>query len=121
MLTAISIKQPFAHLIKAGLKTVECRSWKTSYRGQLLVCAGKKLHQLRPVGAELLPLGVSLCVVELADIRPMTEQDARLACLDWNPELSEKFAWVIRNPRPVKQVPVVGKLGLFQIEPHLLD
>lgn len=38
---AITIKQPFASLIVTGLKDVENRSWKTSFRGRVLVHAAK--------------------------------------------------------------------------------
>ena len=40
-LIAISIKQPWAALIVAGLKTVEVRTWPTRRRGRVLIHAGK--------------------------------------------------------------------------------
>lgn len=39
---AISIKQPWAALIAAGLKTVEVRTWSTSRRGRILIHAAKQ-------------------------------------------------------------------------------
>lgn len=39
---AISIKQPWASLIVSGLKDIENRSWKTNFRGRVLIHAGKK-------------------------------------------------------------------------------
>lgn len=38
---AITICQPYAHLIVIGHKRVENRTWPTSYRGPLLIHAGK--------------------------------------------------------------------------------
>lgn len=38
----ISIRQPFASLICRGIKTIENRSWKTNYRGKLLIHASGK-------------------------------------------------------------------------------
>ena len=38
---AITILQPFATLIASGEKHFETRSWKTDYRGPLLIHAGK--------------------------------------------------------------------------------
>jgi hypothetical protein len=35
----LSIKQPFATLVCAGVKKVENRTWKTDYRGRLLIHA----------------------------------------------------------------------------------
>lgn len=37
----LSVKQPFANLIASGKKKIEIRSWKTSYRGELLIYASK--------------------------------------------------------------------------------
>ena len=37
--TVLSVKQPYATLICAGIKTVENRTWKTDYRGKLLIHA----------------------------------------------------------------------------------
>lgn len=38
---ALSVKQPWAALIVAGLKTVEVRSWPTGRRGPILIHAGR--------------------------------------------------------------------------------
>lgn len=118
---ALSIKQPFASLIAQGVKTVEVRSWATSYRGPILVCAGKSLHKLRPIETAGLPLGVSLSVVELLNCRPMVEADARRACLEWSADYAEHFAWELGTPAAVNQVVVSGQLGLFKLESGLLD
>ena len=40
-LVAISVKQPWAALIVAGIKTIEIRSWATRRRGKVLIHAGK--------------------------------------------------------------------------------
>jgi len=38
----LSIRQPFASLICRGIKIIENRSWKTNYRGKLLIHASGK-------------------------------------------------------------------------------
>ena len=38
---ALSIKEPWATLILEGKKTIETRTWKTNYRGEILLCASK--------------------------------------------------------------------------------
>jgi len=38
---AITIKEPFASLIIDGYKKYEFRTWKTNYRGKILIHAGK--------------------------------------------------------------------------------
>ena len=43
---AISIQQPFAALIANEQKKLETRTWKTDYRGPLLICAGPISHDM---------------------------------------------------------------------------
>lgn len=42
---AITIKQPFASLIAEGLKVYKFRTWKTKYRGEILIHAGKSIDK----------------------------------------------------------------------------
>ena len=48
-LVALSVKQPWAALLVAGLKTVEVRSWPTRRRGRVLIHAGRVADD-RPEG-----------------------------------------------------------------------
>jgi len=41
----LSIKEPFATLIKDGVKIYETRSWKTNYRGELYIHASLGLSK----------------------------------------------------------------------------
>ena len=47
---ALSIRQPWAELIVAGLKDIENRTWRTDYRGPVLIHAGMKIE---PIDADL--------------------------------------------------------------------
>jgi hypothetical protein len=111
----LSVRQPFASLIASGRKTVELRSWGTAYRGPVLILAGSGIWRgtEHPIG----PRGVSLCVVDLVDVRVVTSADAEAACI--KPPGGFDFAWELRNPRPIKQVPVKGKLGLYRLDSTL--
>ena len=42
----LTVKQPWAHLICSGIKDIENRTWKTNYRGRVLIhaSADKKLN-----------------------------------------------------------------------------
>lgn len=40
---ALTIQQPWAHLIATGDKLYETRSWKTNYRGPIAIHAGKQV------------------------------------------------------------------------------
>ena len=43
----LSIKEPFASLIKEKVKLIETRSWKTNYRGELYIHASLKKIDLK--------------------------------------------------------------------------
>ena len=44
---ALTIKEPWATLIIEGYKEYEFRSWKTNYRGKILIHAGKSIEKDR--------------------------------------------------------------------------
>jgi hypothetical protein len=88
---ALSLYQPWASLVALGAKRFETRSWRTSYRGPLLVCASKTFpgdardlcgewpfHERllphyadgRRVTVEALPRGCALAVAELVRCLP---------------------------------------------------
>ena len=108
---AISVKQPWAAMIADGSKTIETRTWPTKYRGDLLI-----VSSARPV-MEGLPAGKALCIVELADCRPMTRADEQAAQCRW---YNGAFAWVLENIRPVSQVHIRGALGIYEVEDELI-
>lgn len=91
---ALSVKQPWASLIVSGKKTVECRSWSTKYRGELVICASK--GDKFSADGILLPGGVALGVVELIDCRPMFKKDlaASLVPKEWYHDVLQGFALI---------------------------
>jgi len=101
---ALSVKQPWANLIASGLKTIETRTWKTKYRGDLLIVSSKS--------PKIEPAGYALAIVELVDCRPMIKADEKVACC----ELYPAYAWVLKNIRPIEPFPVKGQLNLFDVE-----
>jgi hypothetical protein len=114
----LSVRQPWASLIASGRKTLELRSWTTTYRGPVLILSGSGVWRGKtehPIG----PRGVSLCVVDLVDVRSVRRDgsDDDAACL--SPPDGFDFAWVFANPRVVKNAPVKGKLGLYRIDSEL--
>lgn len=101
---ALSVREPWAGLICSGRKTIETRTRRTHYRGDVLICASAK-----PV-SEL--SGKALCIVRIVDCRPMTTEDADAACIEKYPGA---WAWILEDIRPVCPFPVRGKLGLFEL------
>ncbi|MFH1086150.1 MAG: ASCH domain-containing protein [Chloroflexota bacterium] len=126
---ALTIRQPWAWLIVNGYKTVENRSWATSYRGPLAIHAGQKIERLviedliaqwtadgeAPSEAELQEMrttGATIGVVELVDctLTPTEPND-----VEWRSP--GNYAWVLREPRVLDTpVPMKGRLGLFSVD-----
>ena len=102
---ALSIKEPWASLIASGEKTIETRTWKTNYRGPLLVCASKRPKRVLS--------GCAIAVVELVDCRPMVRADEGAARCNY---YYGAYAWELKNVRQIKPFSVEGKLGLFNVD-----
>lgn len=107
---ALAVRQPWAELIACGAKTIEHRTWRTHYRGPLVICASG-----RPMTVEgvVLPTQCAVAVVDLVDCRPFTPEDVDAACLDG---YRAGWAWALNSARRVDPFPVANQLNLFWVE-----
>jgi hypothetical protein len=134
----LSVWQPWASAMALELKKIETRVWKTSYRGDLVICSAQK----KPLRADFetskeyfealeLPYGLALCVVNLVDVIPtesintpyggplppkfiISEQEFVFG--NYAPR---RFAWITANCRRLKSpVPVRGRQMLFDLPSH---
>lgn len=114
----LAIRQPWATYIAEGTKTVEVRTWRTAYRGPLLIVASGKPVKVEDDTGQLLtlPTQIQVCTVDLIDIKPLTPADFPAACLhDWEAgDEAEMYAWHLANPRHVRPVPHKGKLSIYR-------
>lgn len=104
---ALSIDPEYAHYIFTGEKTVECRSWKTNYRGDVLICATKTY----------VPgciCGHAYFIATLTDVEPFTKKHLEAACMDEMPE-GQFYAWHLKDVAPIYPIPVRGMPGLFEV------
>lgn len=120
---ALCVKNPWAALIAAGRKTVELRTWETSYRGPVVIISSAKPSSSPEARAwpeaRAAPGSRVLAVVELLDVRPAKPSDATRACCQ--PSAGE-FAWCLQLVRRVKSDEhIVGKLSLFRADEKLLS
>jgi hypothetical protein len=78
----ITIRQPWVEQILQGRKPYEIRTWGTSYRGRIMLHAGKALDKSALVALELDASsafrGGFVGRAELKDCRPFTRVDARV-------------------------------------------
>ena len=105
---ALSIGPYYAMAICDGAKTIECRTWKTDYRGTIVICSSsRKDHRCIP--------GHALCLADIVDIVPFTEEHLQDAYMEEMPE-KKSYAWILDNIRLIVPVPVKGKLSLWNYE-----
>ena len=114
---ALSVKQPWATLLVEGQKTIEVRSWKTEYRGHLLICASKTpantfWHDKTDNVHRLMHAGCIIGIVDLLDVRPMLESDDEASVGNYT---KGAYAWVVRPVSFCKPVPIIGRLNLFDV------
>lgn len=110
---ALSLKQPWAAMIASGEKTIETRTWKTDYRGDLLICASQSVDESCTEEIWHPIFGHALCVVRLVDCVPMTAiHEAAAKCAVY----PKAWAWILEDVRAIESFPVKGKLGLFEVE-----
>src|SRR5687768_6872600 len=115
----LSVQQPWAWAICAGIKTVENRGWSTDYRGPVVIQAGTKKEVLkeqlqkrkpRDVSMESFAFGGLIGIANLVDV------------VEMNPDLEKNgwalgpFCWIMERGRffekPIKSK---GKLKLYSL------
>lgn len=116
---AITIRQPWASAIVAGIKTIEVRTWSTRHRGPLAIHAAATVDtDYWPAEDEFeLPTSAVIGVCDLVECRPLTEKDRKEACFNEG-AVEGLWAWVLANPRPIGPIPARGKPGLWDWEPQ---
>lgn len=125
----ISIKEPWASLIKEGIKNIETRSWPTKYRGELYIHASKKVltkkerliyeTQLSLLKNIDLKYGYIIAKCDLVDCKLMTEELIRevkqnnieYMCGEYK---VGNYAWYLENIVKLKK-PIIakGQLGIW--------
>lgn len=109
----ISIQQPWPYAIFYLGKPIENRSWPTTFRGTILVHAGKTLDKdglgfLIESGHKFefpLPTGGIVGSVEITDC--VTKSTS-----EW---FYGPYGFVLQNPQPFDLIPYKGQLGIFKI------
>ncbi len=121
----LTLKQPWATLVAEGIKQYEFRSWKTNYRGKVLIHAGagvdkKDMERFKDLNLEY-PSKRIIAEVEIID------------CLELDDELNKKiinenniaygtkyrtgYAWKLNNVKKIKSDKIInGQLGLWNYE-----
>lgn len=124
----ITIKQPFASLIASGQKEYEFRTWKTSYRGEILIHAGKSadkeaMNRFSSFDLDC-PLGCIIAKATLTDCIPIDEEvkeelRAKNAPVYWgitsDPDW-KGYGFKLENIQRIEPISVNGSLGLWEYD-----
>lgn len=122
----LTIKEPWATLIIDGYKKYEFRSWKTNYRGKILIHAGLTLEKDNFKRFKDYNLDVSkgeiIGEAELVDCI-LVDEKFNQELLNIDPIVYGKsnhimtYAWKLENVKKYEtKIPVKGKLGLWNYE-----
>ena len=123
---ALTIKEPWATLIIDGYKKYEFRSWKTNYRGKILIHAGMSLEKDMLKRFEEYDLkcskGEIIGEAELTDCI-LVDKEFNDELIKINPVVYsksnhvQKYAWKLENViKYSNPIPIKGKLGLWNYE-----
>lgn len=122
----LTIKEPWASLIISGYKEYEFRSWKTNYRGKILIHSGLSLERDNALKFKdyYLNYGRGEIIGEaiLTDCIPVTK-DFEDDLYKINPlvygksEHTRVYAWRLENIVMYEErIPCRGKLGLWNYD-----
>lgn len=121
----LTVKQPWASLIIEGYKRFEFRTWKSNYRGEFLIHAGKTLdkeafERFKDLLPEELPLGKIIGKVTLVDCIKC-DKEFKEKCLKENNRVYEKssfqerYAFQLDNVVKFdKYIEASGKLSFWE-------
>lgn len=115
---ALSIRQPWAWLIVNGHKDIENRSWRTKYRGPVLIHAGQTMyrddyewaHEIAVSQGVTLPFPDDLLrggIVGVATITDCAEESP-------SPWFFGPKGFTLADAKPMQFVPLKGKLSFFE-------
>ena len=116
---ALSIVEPYASLIRNGDKHIETRSWKTNYRGPIMIHASSTKTGYWAKRCDSPYRGCIICRADLVDCIEMT--DEFIESVDrFERSVGEyqvgRYAWVLDNVVPVEPVKHRGALGLWEVK-----
>ena len=122
----LTIKEPYATLIKEGIKKYEFRTWKTNYRGPILIHAGKgkdkkEIERRRDLDLKY-SSGEIIAKVDLTDCIEVTdefrEELKQIDAVTYKHIIEDKtwkgYAFKLENVTKVEPVKINGKLSFWE-------
>lgn len=118
---ALSIRQPWAWLILYAGKDIENRTWRTSFRGRVLIHAGKgcskeEWQDARDFAQRIRP-GLMMPAIEGLNRGGIVGEVEIVNCMIKHPSswFVGPYGFLLRDPRPLPFRPCRGALGFFDV------
>ena len=124
-LKVLTLRQPWATLVAEGIKKYEFRSWKTNYRGKVLIHAGAGIDKDDMKKYEHMNLDFPsrriIAVVEIEDCLELDKDLNKKIISENNIAYGHKirngYAWKLKNIKKIDyDKEVNGQLGLWNID-----
>ena len=119
----ISVRQPWAWAIVHAGKDIENRTWATSYRGPILIHAGKakpSREDCEFARRFLKARGIALPDIDSQEYGKVIGVGELIGCGEVNRPRSRWWqgpvGWRLENVRAVNSFAVKGQLGLFEVD-----
>ncbi len=124
----ITIKQPWATLIAKGYKEYEFRTWKTKYRGDILIHAGKRIDKKAierfkylnleyPIGKIIAKAIITDCVVVDNDFaQKYYKKDPIVYKSLKTIDTRQRYGFKLENIEEINPIEVNGKLSLWDYD-----
>lgn len=126
MMKALSIRQPWAWLIFNKGKDIENRTWKTNFRGRVLVHAAKGITHAEheEVARKLAFFTPKSRIPEINDLERggIIGSIEIVDCVEKSDSswFTGPYGFVLANPEPMPFIPLRGMLGFFEVDESLL-
>lgn len=121
----ITLKQPWASLVAYGIKKYEFRTWKTNYRGKLLIHTGAgidkdEMKKYVDLGIDF-PKSKIIAIVDLVDCCLLDDELNKKIILENNIAYGNKirtgYAWKLDNVKMINiDEKINGQLGLWNYD-----
>lgn len=122
---ALTIKQPFATLIIEGYKKYEFRSWKTSFRGEIYIHAGKSIDQeamnrvkdlnlTYPTGCIIGKVKIVDCVKVEEKLRKELLKENEKVYYNLKTPKEKLYGFKLEEFKKIKPIPAKGKLSFWE-------
>jgi hypothetical protein len=122
---AISIRQPWAHLILQGGKDIENRKWSTKYRGPILIHAAKAMTILEWAEADQFVRGTVRYHAAIEAFKGAYTAPrggiigsavlSNVITQSHSPWFTGPYGFVLTDLKPLPFRPLRGMLGLFEV------